>query len=111
MMKHEILQYRNAEGVLIIGNWLDSLADKDAAARITARFARLAEGNFGDCKPIGGAIYELRFNFGPGYRVYYTKIGKQIVLLLCGGDKHRQSTDIDRARDYLFDYIKRSKTK
>jgi putative addiction module killer protein len=61
-------------------------------------------GNFGDCKPVGGGVSELRIDYGPGYRVYYATIGKQIVLLLCGGDKSTQSRDIPAAVDHLNEY-------
>jgi len=61
-------------------------------------------GNFGDCKPVSGGVRELRVDHGPGYRVYYAMEGKQVVLLLCGGDKRRQSADIRRALTFWNDY-------
>jgi putative addiction module killer protein len=64
----------------------------------------LAVGNFGDCKPLRQGLSELRIDSGPGYRVYYAMIGRESVLLLCGGDKRKQSADIDRALEYLKDY-------
>jgi putative addiction module killer protein len=73
-----------------------------------ARIDRLAAGNFGDCKSLRGGLYELRIDWGPGYRVYYSPVAKACVLLLCGGDKHKQSSDIRRALKYLNDYKKRS---
>ena len=66
-------------------------------ARIAKRLDRLADGNFGDAKSVGDGVSELRFAFGPGYRVYYTVRGQVVVILLCGGDKHTQRRDIDRA--------------
>jgi putative addiction module killer protein len=68
-----------------------------ARARIAKRIDRLANGNFGDAKSVGQNVSELRFTFGPGYRVYYTLRGKVIVILLCGGDKKTQARDIERA--------------
>jgi putative addiction module killer protein len=67
-------------------------------------------GNFGDCKSLRGGLFELRIDWGPGYRVYYAMIGRTCVLLLCGGDKRKQSTDIKRAAEYLKDYLERTRT-
>ncbi len=68
-----------------------------ARARIAKRIDRLAQGNFGDAKSIGNGVSELRFDFGPGYRVYYMMRGQVVVILLCGGDKSSQQRDIERA--------------
>jgi putative addiction module killer protein len=70
----------------------------DAKARILARIRRLAEGNPGDVKPAGEGISEMRIDYGPGYRMYYKNTGKEIIILLCGGDKTTQQADIDRAK-------------
>ena len=78
-------------------DWLIKLKDVQARARIAKRIDRLADGNFGDAKSIGNGVSELRFPFGPGYRVYYTTRNRVIVILLCGGDKQSQRSDIDRA--------------
>jgi len=67
----------------------------------------LLAGNFGDCKSLRQGLYELRVDWGPGYRVYYTMIGKACVLLLCGSDKRKQAADIERAPEYLRDYKER----
>jgi putative addiction module killer protein len=108
----EIRHYINRSGKDVFGDWLSSLADVRAQAKIAARINRLAVGNFGDCKSLGQALYELRIDWGPGYRVYFARPGRMIdmtcVLLLCGGDKRRQASDIDRARRYLKDYQSRS---
>jgi putative addiction module killer protein len=103
-----IYHYVTASGNDPFQSWLEGLQDKATAARIAARLERLIAGNFGDCKSLGGSLYELRVDYGPGYRVYYTMIGKEIVLLLCAGDKSRQTGDIATARTYLKDYRKRS---
>ena len=79
-------------------NWLTALRDVQARARIAKRIDRIAQGNFGDAKSVGDGVSELRFTFGPGYRVYYTRRGDVVVILLCGGDKGSQERDIDRAK-------------
>ncbi len=79
-------------------DWLVALRDVQARARIARRIDRLAEGHFGDAKPVGDGVSELRFAFGPGYRVYYTRRGDVVVILLCGGDKDSQARDIERAK-------------
>ena len=77
--------------------WLDGLRDIHARARIQARVERLAAGNAGDVKPVGEGVSELRIDYGPGYRVYFTKRGRDLVILLAGGDKSTQATDIKAA--------------
>jgi putative addiction module killer protein len=77
--------------------WIDGLQDIRARARILARIERLAVGNPGDVKPVGEGISEMRIDYGPGYRVYFKKIGRQVVILLAGGDKSTQSKDIKTA--------------
>ncbi|WPD23952.1 MAG: type II toxin-antitoxin system RelE/ParE family toxin [Candidatus Electrothrix scaldis] len=77
--------------------WLDKLRDIRARSRVLVRIKRLAEGNPGDVKSVGEGVYELRIYYGPGYRVYYTKINDEIVLLLVGGNKSTQSGDIKKA--------------
>ena len=104
----EIRHYVNIVGRDIFDEWLTELADLRARAKIAARINRLAVGNFGDCKPLGRGLYEFRIDWGPGYRVYYAMIGKQCILLLCGGDKRKQASDIERAAAYLADYKSRT---
>lgn len=77
--------------------WHDGLKDLKARVKIDIRIAYLRLGNFGDAKSVGGGVYELRIHFGPGYRIYYGLDGKEIVLLLCGGDKKTQKKDIKKA--------------
>jgi putative addiction module killer protein len=100
----EIRTYVARNGRDVYDDWLSKLRDARAQAKITARIGRLALGNFGDCKHLREGLWELRINWGPGYRVYYALIGNTCVLLLCGGDKRKQSTDIERALLYLKDY-------
>ena len=78
--------------------WLTSLRDVRATARITARLDRVADGNLGDFKPVGGGVSELRIDYGPGYRVYFTQRGAVLVVVLAGGDKRTQRTDIKTAQ-------------
>ena len=78
--------------------WFNGLRDRRAAARIAIRIDRLAEGNPGDAKPVGGGISEMRIDYGPGYRIYYTRRGRTVLLLLIGGDKSTQAKDIKLAR-------------
>ena len=108
---HEIRHYLTASGKNPFDGWLDALKDAKAEARIAARVARLAAGNFGDCKPLRGGVWELRIDFGPGYRVYYAISGPTQILLLCGGDKRRQSADVIRAAEYWNDYQRRTTKK
>ena len=79
-------------------NWLEGLKDHRAIARIDIRIRRLSLGNMGDAKSLGEGLSEMRVDYGPGYRLYFTRRGERIVILLCGGDKKRQSADIARAR-------------
>lgn len=81
----------------IFASWLDGLRDIQARARVQARLARLAAGNTGDVKPVGGGVSELRIDYGPGYRVYYTQQVRELVILLAGGDKKTQAADIRTA--------------
>jgi putative addiction module killer protein len=84
-------------------SWLDDLRDRRAAARIAARIDRLKLGNPGDVKSVGGGVSELRIDYGPGYRLYFRRVGQEIVLLLCGGDKSTQDRDIERAKALATD--------
>lgn len=77
--------------------WLDSLRDLQARARIQARIERLASGNPGDTKPVGEGVSELRIDHGPGYRVYFMRRGREVVVLLAGGNKRTQAADIKTA--------------
>ena len=78
--------------------WLDRLADPEALRRIIVRLARLEAGLFGDVRPVGEGVSELRVNYGPGYRVYFVQRGRILVVLLCGGDKRSQDRDIKWAQ-------------
>lgn len=107
----ELLYYQMADGRIPYREWLGSVTDAVAYASIQSRTDRLKRGLFGDCEPVGEGVWELRIDTGPGYRVYYAQAGKQLVLLLCGGDKRRQKRDIKKAKDYWSDYEKRTRSR
>lgn len=105
----EIRRYVTRTGKDVIGEWLVGLNDVQARARIAARIDRVSLGNFGDCRSLREGVSELRIDWGPGYRVYFANLGRACVLLLCGGDKRKQSSDINRAIQYLRDYKERTR--
>lgn len=82
-------------------SWLDGLRDKKAQVRIAARLRQAETGNLGDWKPVGTGVSEMRVNFGPGYRLYFTRKGSVLIVVLAGGDKSSQATDIRRAQRIL----------
>ncbi|HEY4046245.1 MAG TPA: type II toxin-antitoxin system RelE/ParE family toxin [Acidobacteriaceae bacterium] len=96
--------YGTVDGHFPYDEWLDGLRDQRARYSIQKRIDRVEEGNFGDCKPVGEGVHELRIDFGPGYRVYFAEDGPKIVLLLCGGDKADQKRNIRTAIKYWRDY-------
>lgn len=104
---YTIAYFVDADGNAIVDTWRRQLPDRQASARILTRIDRLERGGFGDCKPLRDGVWELRIDYGPGYRLYYSIIGKTIILLLCGGDKRKQKTDIERAVNYFKDYKRR----
>ncbi len=106
---YELRHYVDLSGQDLFLHWLDNLKDRQAQARVAVRLTRLENGNFGDCKPIGGGIWELRVDWGPGYRVYYVIEGKHVVLLCEGGDKRTQTADIARATARWNEWQTRSK--
>lgn len=85
-------------------DWLQSLRDKRAQAKIRVRIKRLEAGNFGDCGSVGEGVQELREHLGAGYRVYFGRHGQALVILLCGGSKKSQSADIKIAKEYWEDW-------
>lgn len=82
----------------VFDRWMSELRDRRAAVRVQVRIDRLAGGNPGDVKPIGGGLSEMRIDYGPGYRVYFMRRGTVLIVLLCGGDKSSQDSDIEQAR-------------
>lgn len=91
--------------------WVKSLADAVAVAKITTRIDRMQEGNFGNVAAVGEGVSELKIDFGPGYRVYFVRTGKVVVLLLCGGDKSSQKRDIRLALQMAAEMKKSAKAK
>jgi len=104
----EIRHYVERTGKDVFDSWLTQLGDVRAQAKVVSRINRLAAGNFGDCKSLRNGLFELRIDWGPGYRVYYAMIAKECLLLLCGGDKRKQQADIQRGLAYLKDFKDRS---
>jgi putative addiction module killer protein len=84
--------------------WVRRLRDRRAVARINARLRSVSMGNFGDVKPVGGGVLEMRVPYGPGYRIYFVRSGPELVVLLCGGDKGSQQRDINRAKRLALDW-------
>lgn len=78
--------------------WLLKLKDAKSKARIIERIRSAERGNFGDCEPVGGGVSEMRIHFGPGYRIYFTRSGQVVYVLLCGGTKRSQNKDIAKAK-------------
>lgn len=103
-IEHYLTQARQEDLYL---RWLSGLRDRQAKVAVIRRVNRIAQGNFGDHKFCRDGVWELRVDTGPGYRVYYALAGQRIVLLLCGGDKRTQNTDIERAVAYWQDWQRR----
>ena len=102
--KHVVF-YQDAIGKEPFNNWLRRLRDARVRRRILSRLLRVESGNYGDCRSLKDGVFELRFVFGPGYRVYFGEDGDAIVVLLCGGDKSSQVQDIARAKEYWKEYL------
>lgn len=107
IIKRQIEIYSAINGKKPFISWLESLKDKKIRYRIKERLDRIAIGNMGDYKPIKKGVSELRFDFGPGYRVYFGEDKQKVIILLCGGDKSTQETDIKKAIKYWQDYLSR----
>ncbi len=95
-----VLEVRQTE---VYARWFRGLRDRQARAQIDVRVRRLSLGNPGDARPLGGGVSELRIDYGPGYRVYFCRRGRHLVVLLAGGDKDSQSRDVRRARGLADD--------
>jgi putative addiction module killer protein len=103
-----VREYVDDGGRIPFRDWLNRL-DTVTRARVQARILRFETGNLGDHKQVGGGVWEARLDFGPGYRVYFGKIGREVVVLLLGGDKRSQKKDIKRAIEFWKNYLKESK--
>jgi putative addiction module killer protein len=102
-----VLDYTTEDGRNPFRQWLAKLRDIKAVARVQARLERLTVGNFGDARAVGKGVNELRIPYGPGYRVYFARNENKVVVLLCGGDKSSQSSDIRQAQAYWADFKRR----
>lgn len=103
----ELFRYEREDGRVPFTEWLDSMRDKVAQARIRIRLNQVQAGNFGDSEPVGEGVIELRVHVGAGYRVYCGRHGKSVVLLLCGGDKGTQKADIKQAKELWAEWKRR----
>ena len=108
VVPQELEEYTTEEGRAPFSDWLREMRDREARVRVRVRLDRLTLGNFGDSKALGAGLHELRIDHGPGYRVYFGRVGDRIVLLLCGGSKKSQSQDLELAHGYWQDYKRRS---
>lgn len=104
----ELRYYIDRDGKQPFARWFETL-DAIAAAKITVALARMEQGNFSNVEPVGEGVSEYKLDFGPGYRVYFGKDGEKLVILLTGGTKKRQDSDIARAKAYWQDYKRRTK--
>lgn len=105
----QLQHFQTAGGRVPFREWRESLSDRKAVAAIRARLTRIQRGLFGDCEPVGEGVFEFRIDFGPGYRGYFFRAGRRVILLLCGGDKKTQAADISKAKQYRRDYEQRTR--
>lgn len=109
-VERKILYYQTDAGKVPVRDWLFfGKLDKEARNIILERLHRVSLGNPGHWRSLGKGVYELKIDYGPGYRVYYGNVGKEIVLLLCGGSKRSQNQDIKTALEYWADFKKRNR--
>ena len=109
MLKRSVEAYITESGREPFSEWFDSLKDQTSKARILNRIKRLSRGGVGDCESVGEGVFELRFFFGSGFRVYFAEYKQSIYLLLCGGDKRTQVKDIQKAKEHWKDFKERNK--
>ena len=109
--EYAIQIFKTAKGKEPFNDWLTTLKDRDSQALIFQRLQRIKLGNFGDCKSLNDGLWEFRIHSGSGYRIYYTRTGKRVILLLCEGGKGTQSKDIKLATKYLEEYRRKSNEK
>lgn len=101
-----IVKYVTAGGVCPFDVWFDRLRNKRTQAIVAVRLNRVVQGNFGNSRNLGGRLWELKIDFGPGLRIYFGEDGDTVVVILCGGDKSTQSRDIEKARTLWREYRK-----
>ena len=112
-MEYEVEEYQTAEGKKPFSEWLSSLPDGRAQAKLLARINRASLGNFGDWTALKntGGLCEMREHYGPGFRIYFKIAGKRLVLVLAGSSKRDQAATIAKAKTYVADYERRRKQK
>lgn len=111
VIEREIKKLELRNGLVPFDEWFDTLHDRKMQAAVDARLTRVRAGNFGDCKSVGGGMFELRIALGPGFRVYYGLQGQRVVILLGGGDKSTQARDIRRAQQLWQQFTKHASEK
>ena len=99
--------YQLPNGTVPFTEWFNSIRDTRARERIRARLDSVEIGNLGKYRPVGDGVWELKLDFGAGYRIYYGQVDRTIILLLCGGDKSSQNQDIKQAKNYWKEYKER----
>lgn len=111
MQRYEIETYETETGKVPFEDWLDAIKSKDTQAQIVARIQRAKLGNFGDWKALAGAngLFEMRIHSGQGFRIFYTVVGRTVILLLAGSTKKEQDRTLAKAMAYLEDYNRRVK--
>lgn len=109
MAEFTVLHYLTVAGDCPFREWINSVRDKSVRATVAARINRVRAGTLGDWKSVGDGVFELRIDRGPGYRVYFGRDGRTVVILLTGGEKRSQESDIKRAKEYWRDYETRTK--
>ncbi|MBI5179094.1 MAG: type II toxin-antitoxin system RelE/ParE family toxin [Nitrospinae bacterium] len=105
--KRVLREYVNAAGRNHFRDWLDGLGTAQPRYIVDARLTRIANGNFGDCEPVGDGVMEFRIHYGPGYRIYFGQEGGNIVILLAGGEKKSQRKDITLVKSLWREYRKK----
>lgn len=110
MTETTVLHYLTASGRCPFQEWTESVKSRIVKAAVAARINRIRSGTLGDWKVVGDGVFELRIDLGPGYRVYFGRDGETVVILLNGGEKRSQESDIKRAKGYWSDYEKRTKS-
>ena len=106
-MTWQVYRYQTIERKQPFTEWVGSFKDRNIRTLIRTRTVRLSRGNFGDYKMIGEGVFESRIHFGPGYRIYFGIDGEKLIILLCGGEKSTQASDIRQAQNYWRDYLRR----
>jgi putative addiction module killer protein len=104
----EVRRYQRPDSEVPLTDWLAGLRDARVRAKLEIRFRRVSMGIFGDIRPVGEGVLELREDIGPGYRVYVGRHGATLVILLCAGSKRTQDVDIKRAKEYWLDWKRRN---